>query len=149
MLLLDLSIIDCELIVNPRKTRISHVIDTHNQNQSYSTIIGDVISLPPCSGYAHLSIRPPQAAVVSSDNFAQIMQSLQDSRDVVQDPSRTLAINSMYCENCELWEGGEGSSHTHTHTHTRTHTHTHTYIHVHILNTHAHIHASVHARSQI
>ena len=26
------------LIVNPRITRISHLIDTHNQNQSYETI---------------------------------------------------------------------------------------------------------------
>ena len=44
------------------------------------------------SGYSHLSIRDPPTAPVSSDDFAQIMQNLQESRNVIQDPSRALSI---------------------------------------------------------
>jgi hypothetical protein len=52
------------------------------------------------SGYSHLTIRePPQSTAVSSQDFAHIMQNLQDSRNVVQDPSRTLAISSVYYSN--------------------------------------------------
>ena len=44
------------------------------------------------SGYSHLTIRDPPTAPVSSDDFAQIMQNLQESRNVIQDPSRALSI---------------------------------------------------------
>ncbi|CAI8029355.1 hypothetical protein GBAR_LOCUS16680, partial [Geodia barretti] len=50
------------------------------------------------SGYSNLMIRDPPTAAVSSKDFADIMENLQNSRNVIQDPSRALAF-SMYHSN--------------------------------------------------
>ena len=53
---------------------------------------------PTHSGYSNLMIRDPPTAAVSSKDFADIMENLQNSRNVIQDPSRALAFSMYHCE---------------------------------------------------